>query len=301
MATLLRIATAGSVDDGKSTLIGRLLYRLQGRHGGSARRGRAHLQGTRTRLHRSGVGDRRPACRTRARHHDRRRLPLLRHLQAEIHHRRHSRPHPVHPQHGDRHVDRATGDRVGRRPPRPARAVAQARLPGLAARHPAHRARGQQDGPRRLGSGAFREDPRRLPRVRRAPRHPRRDDHSAVGAQRRQRGNQIRRHAVVRRARAAVAPRGRVYRRRSQPRRRAFPRAIRDQAADPRARRPPQLCRHRRQRRDAPRRRGRRPAHREDEPHHRRSRGPAGRCRKPSRRWRCRSAWPTTSTSRAAT
>ena len=26
MSTLLRIATAGSVDDGKSTLIGRLLY-----------------------------------------------------------------------------------------------------------------------------------------------------------------------------------------------------------------------------------------------------------------------------------
>ncbi len=26
MATLLRLATAGSVDDGKSTLVGRLLY-----------------------------------------------------------------------------------------------------------------------------------------------------------------------------------------------------------------------------------------------------------------------------------
>ena len=277
MATLLRIATAGSVDDGKSTLIGRLAVRLQGRHGGSARRGRAHLQGTRTRLHRSGVGDRRPARRTRTRHHDRRRLPLLRHVQAEIHHRRHAGPHPVHAQHGDRHVDRPTGDRVGRRPPRPARAVAKARLPGLAARHPAHRPRGQQDGPCRLGSGAFREDPRRLSRVRRAARHSRRDDHSVVSAQRRQRGNQIRRHAVVRRARTAVAPRGRVYRRRSQPGRRAFPRAIRDQAADPRARRSPQLCRHRRRWCDAPRRRGGRSADRKDEPHHRRSRGRADR------------------------
>ena len=156
--------------------------RQQGRHGGPAGRRRAHLQGARTRLHRPGSGDRRPARRARTGHHDRRRLPLLRHGQAEIHHRRHPGPHPVHPQHGHRHVDRAVGDRVGRRPPRPARAVPQARVPGVAAGHPAHRAGGQQDGPRRLGPRAVREDPRRLPRIRGSSRRPRRHHDPAVGA-----------------------------------------------------------------------------------------------------------------------
>ena len=41
MAELLRFATAGSVDDGKSTLIGRLLYDFEGDLRGPARGGRA--------------------------------------------------------------------------------------------------------------------------------------------------------------------------------------------------------------------------------------------------------------------
>ena len=61
---------------------------------------------------------RRPALRARAGHHDRRRVPLLRHAQAQIHHRGHAGPHSVHPQHGHRHLDRATRDRARRRPPR---------------------------------------------------------------------------------------------------------------------------------------------------------------------------------------
>ena len=108
-------------------------------------------------------------------------------------------------------------------------------------------------------------------------------------------------HPVVRRAVAAVAPRRGLHRRRPQPRRRAVPGPVRDPAADPRARRPPQLCGHRRQRCDASRRRDRRPAHRQDEPHHRDRRARAGLSRKRSRRWRCRSASPTTSTSPAVT
>ena len=102
-AELLRFATAGSVDDGKSTLIGRLLYDtkaifedqldqvadVDGRDG-EARPRAAH---------------RRPARRARAGHHDRRRLPLLRDAAAQVHHRRHARPRAVHAQHGHRRVD----------------------------------------------------------------------------------------------------------------------------------------------------------------------------------------------------
>ena len=103
------------------------------------------------------------------------------------------------------------------------------------------------------------------------------------------------------RARAAEPPRGRLHRRRPQPRRRAVPGAVRDPAADPRARRPPRLRGHHRQRRAAARRRGRCSASRKDQPHHhdRRSDRPGRRRR--SRRWRCPSASPTTSTSPAVT
>ena len=79
MSELLRFATAGSVDDGKSTLIGRLLYdsksifedQLEAVADASERMG--------ARGHQPGAADRRPARRARAGHHDRRRLPLLRH------------------------------------------------------------------------------------------------------------------------------------------------------------------------------------------------------------------------------
>ena len=118
---------------------------------------------------------------------------------------------------------------------------------------------------------------------------------------RRQRGDQVGEHPVVRRAVAAVTPRRGLHRRRPQPGRRAVPGPVRDPAADPRPRRPPQLRGHRRQRCHASRRRDRRPAHRQDKPHHRDRRARAGLSRKPSRRWRCRSASPTTSTSPAAT
>ena len=47
---------------------------------------------------------RRPAGGTRAGHHDRRRLPLLRHPAAQLHRRRHAGPRAIHPQHGDRRV-----------------------------------------------------------------------------------------------------------------------------------------------------------------------------------------------------
>ena len=48
---MLRFATAGSVDDGKSTLIGRLLYDTKSDLRGPARGGRADEPGARRRLH----------------------------------------------------------------------------------------------------------------------------------------------------------------------------------------------------------------------------------------------------------
>ena len=75
---LLRFTTAGSVDDGKSTLIGRLLYDTkqvfddQLEHVAQAKRAPR-----RRGLARPRAADRRPARRARAGDHDRRRLPLL--------------------------------------------------------------------------------------------------------------------------------------------------------------------------------------------------------------------------------
>ena len=76
---LLRFITCGSVDDGKSTLIGRLLYESQDALRGSARGARGRLEegrhaGRRSRLR---AAARRPRGRARAGDHDRRRLPLL--------------------------------------------------------------------------------------------------------------------------------------------------------------------------------------------------------------------------------
>ena len=104
---LLRFATAGSVDDGKSTLIGRLLYDTkqvfddQLEH---VERGRA---ARRRRRARPGAAHRRPARRARAGHHDRRRLPLLRDRRsARASSSPTARAIAVHAQHGHRRLDR---------------------------------------------------------------------------------------------------------------------------------------------------------------------------------------------------
>ena len=130
---ILRLATAGSVDDGKSTLIGTAAVRLQGDLRGSAGGRRADQQGARRGVHQPRAAHRRPAGRARAGHHDRRGLPLLRDPPAQVHHRRHARSHPVHPQHGHRRLHRRPGHRAGRRPQRADRAEPPARLPDHAA------------------------------------------------------------------------------------------------------------------------------------------------------------------------
>ena len=71
----LRFLTAGSVDDGKSTLIGRLLFDSRAILADQLDTLR---EARRRRADRPVAADRRPRGRARARHHDRRRLPLLR-------------------------------------------------------------------------------------------------------------------------------------------------------------------------------------------------------------------------------
>ena len=68
MTELLRLATAGSVDDGKSTLIGRLLYDTKSIFEDQleAVRRTSEQRGT---TRRPGAADRRSAGRARAGHH----------------------------------------------------------------------------------------------------------------------------------------------------------------------------------------------------------------------------------------
>ena len=110
---VLRFLTAGSVDDGKSTLIGRLLYDTQAiladQLAAVERTSRAPRSGARP-----VAADRRAHGRTRAGHHDRRRLPLLRDRAAQVHHRRRAGPRAVHAQHGDGGEHRASRDPAGR-------------------------------------------------------------------------------------------------------------------------------------------------------------------------------------------
>ena len=150
LVELLRLATAGSVDDGKSTLIGRLLYdskqifedQLEAVERTSRERGR--------RVHRPRAAHRRAAGRAGAGHHDRRGVPVLRDAEAEVHHRRHARPHSVHAQHGDGRVHGRPGADPGRRAQGHPRAVEAPRVHRVAAADPAPRAVREQDGPGRL-------------------------------------------------------------------------------------------------------------------------------------------------------
>ena len=153
---LLRFATAGSVDDGKSTLIGRLLYdtkpifadQLDARRADAASaRGDGDA--------RPRAADRRPARRARAGHHDRRRLPLLRHAAgassssptrpATSSTRATWSPAPRPPTSRSCSSTRATGVR---------RAVAPPRVHRVAAAASRTSSCDQQDGPRRLRRGA---------------------------------------------------------------------------------------------------------------------------------------------------
>ena len=169
---LLRFLTCGSVDDGKSTLIGRLLYDTQDDLRGSARR-RAARQSAK---HGTTGGEIDLALltdglqgRARAGHHDRRRVPLFLHRPSA------SSSSPTRPGHEQYTRNMATGAstcdlaiilidaRHGVHD-----ADQAARVHRLAAGHQARRRRRQQDGPRRLlarrSSSEIKRDYRRSPR-----------------------------------------------------------------------------------------------------------------------------------------
>jgi len=154
-ADLLRFATAGSVDDGKSTLIGRLLYdskqvlvdQLE------------HVEQTSKRMGHDFVDlslltdDCAPSASRASRSS---RLPLLRDRAAALHHRRHARARAVHPQH-------VTGA-----PRRTSRSCSWTRARALwlspsgtrSSARCSRSARGrvrEQDGPRRLQESIFDE------------------------------------------------------------------------------------------------------------------------------------------------
>ena len=93
---------------------------------------------------------------------------LFRHPAALLHRRRHARPRAIHPQHGDRRLERRPRHPPGRCPQGRADADAAAFADLLAARHPPRRAGGQQDRPGRLRARRVRPDRRRL-----TPRSPR--------------------------------------------------------------------------------------------------------------------------------
>ena len=145
----LRFITCGSVDDGKSTLIGRLLYEQNLVFDDQL----AALERDTVEAWHDRRGDRFRPARRRARgrapagHHDRCRLPLLQDEEALVHRRRHARPRAIHPQHGDRRLRRRSGHPAGRRAQGPADADASPRDDRLAARHQARGAGRQQDRP----------------------------------------------------------------------------------------------------------------------------------------------------------
>ena len=147
---LLRLATAGSVDDGKSTLIGRLLHDAK-----------AILADQLDDLSTARDGDARPLALTDGLRAEREQgitidvaYRYFATARRVVHPRRHARPRAVHAQHGHGRLDRRPRDRARRRAQRRGRADQAPRVHRVAARHPAPRRRGQQDGPRRLRRGS---------------------------------------------------------------------------------------------------------------------------------------------------
>ena len=114
---LLRFATAGSVDDGKSTLIGRLLLdskaifedQLEAVEATSQSRGYDY---TDLALLTDGLRSEREQGITIDVAYRYFATP-----EPQVHHRRHPGPRAVHPQHGHRRLDRRPRPRARRRPP----------------------------------------------------------------------------------------------------------------------------------------------------------------------------------------
>ncbi len=170
--SMLRFITCGSVDDGKSTLIGRLLYeshlvfddhlaaleadsRQVGTQGGDLDFALLvdGLAAEREQGITIDVAYRFFATEAR-----------------EVHRGRHPGPRAVHPEHGDRGLDRRCRRHPHRRPEGRAHPDPPAQLPGIAPRHRAHRRGREQARSGRLLGGGVRGHRGRLPCLRRRDR-----------------------------------------------------------------------------------------------------------------------------------
>ncbi|CAA9508422.1 MAG: Sulfate adenylyltransferase subunit 1, partial [uncultured Solirubrobacterales bacterium] len=191
-----------------------------------ARGRRAHQRAARRRLRQPRPADRRPASRARAGHHHRRRLPVLRHAEAQVRDRRHAGTHPVHAQHGHRRLERRPVDRADRRAQGRRRAVAAPRLLVVAPADSTSRRGHQQDGPGRLRRGRLRADRRGVLELGLEARGARHHLHPRLRPARRQPGRALGQHAVVPGLLAALPPRARPHRLGPQPDRQPVPRAV---------------------------------------------------------------------------
>ena len=162
---LLRFTTAGSVDDGKSTLIGRLLYDSQSVYEDQLKAVTKAIGQPLGGRYRFLAAHRRPARRTGAGHHHRRGVSLLRHRAAQVYHRRYAGARAVHAQHGHRRIHGRSGGDPDRRAQRRFAAIAQAWFHRVAARHPEFRDRGQQNGCRGLRRSRVPRHRNGIPRV----------------------------------------------------------------------------------------------------------------------------------------
>ena len=143
---LLRFTTAGSVDDGKSTLIGRLLYDSQSVYEDQLKAvTKASVNRSAGPIDFSLLTDGLRAEREQGITIERR-VSLFRHGAPQIHHRRHAGARAVHAQHGHRRVHRRSGRDPDRRAQRRVAAIAAAWLHCVAARHPEPGCSGKQDG-----------------------------------------------------------------------------------------------------------------------------------------------------------
>ena len=99
---LLRFITAGSVDDGKSTLIGRLLYDSKNILIDQLEALEKQTKNKADWRYRPGIANRWTACGKRAGNHHRCSLSLFHYTQTEIHHCRCAGPCAIHAQHDHR-------------------------------------------------------------------------------------------------------------------------------------------------------------------------------------------------------
>ena len=301
----LRFATAGSVDDGKSTLIGRLLYDTKTSSPTSSRPSSAPRPTAATTTPTSRCSP--TACGPSA---SRASPSTSRTATSRRRRARSSSPTPPAtcstpatwspaPRPPTSRWCSSTRARASSSRPagtRRCRALLRRAAPG---------ARGQQDGPRRLGPGRLRPHRRRLRGLRRRAARSALPDVTAVPLSALHGDNVVdrsRRDPLVRRPDAARAPRAgpRRPRRGARPQR-PLPGAVRHPPDVDRAPRLPRLRRHARRRAAAPRRRGRRAAERPHAPRSPASTPSTASSTRPSPGRPSPCGWPTRSTSAAAT